>query len=591
MSDFGTVLITDSRIADLTSELAYSVQMGGAQNTAQSFSPTSATNSSIVTQIQIPSENIIVDRHIVVRSTINLTISIGNATTGGQVPPGQLAFNLGVTDALQSFPFNRLISTSQATINNCSVSSNTQDILDGLLRFNNSDELYRYNSTTPALVDQAYANYSDGVNANNNPLGNYGDASYDLNQIPRGAFPVTVNSVVHYITAGGTDNSLTSTNVNDYWVIQVQTSVREPLLCLSPFIWSDPAYNSQGLVGINNMSFNFSLDSTCKRVWSTAYDYAGPYSVSLGWAGVNGGNAFTDIFFDLILLSSQSSQLIASKNVCPYFDYPRYLTNAGGTPLCQPGVQTEITSNTIQISQIPDYFVIYARIPMTQQTPQNTCSFFTINGVSCNFNNASGLLSSYTSAQLWEASIAAGSNQSFTEWSGKALQNNVDGKGTVVGTTGSLLVINPSMLLSLPNYLSCGSLGNFQFQIRLNVTNNYASAVSPEIVIITANSGIFVTQQGQSSTFTGILTKEMVLSTAGGKNVPEISKVEYERQVGGKILNRGLAMQIKHFKRIATKPMLYGGGDGASSNLSGGVMSMGLSGAGIKRTKLSNLIK
>lgn len=134
MSDFGTVLITDSRIADLTSELAYSVQMGGAQNTAQSFSPTSATNSSIVTQIQIPSENIIVDRHIVVRSTINLTISIGNATTGGQVPPGQLAFNLGVTDALQSFPFNRLISTSQATINNCSVSSNTQDILDGLLR-------------------------------------------------------------------------------------------------------------------------------------------------------------------------------------------------------------------------------------------------------------------------------------------------------------------------------------------------------------------------------------------------------------------------------------------------------------------------
>jgi hypothetical protein len=77
MSDFGTVLITDSRIADLTPELSYAVQMGGAQNTAQSFAPTSATNSSIVTQIQIPSENIIVDRHIVVRSTIKLTISIG----------------------------------------------------------------------------------------------------------------------------------------------------------------------------------------------------------------------------------------------------------------------------------------------------------------------------------------------------------------------------------------------------------------------------------------------------------------------------------------------------------------------------------
>ena len=466
------------------------------------------------------------------------------------------------------------------------MSSNTQDIIDGLLRFNNSDELYRYNSTTPSLVDQAYASYIDGVNANNNPLGNYGDASYDLNQVPRGAFPVTVNSVVHQITGAGTDGSLTSTNVDDYWVIQVEFSVKEPLLCLSPFIWSDPAYNSQGLVGVNNMSFNFSLDSTCKRVWSSAYDYGGPYTVSLGWAGINGGNAFTDIFFDLILLSSQPSQLISSKNVCPFFDYPRYLTNSNGTAVCQPGVETQITSNTIQISQIPDYFIIYARIPMTQQTPLNTCSFFTINGVSCNFNNASGLLSSYTSAQLWEASVAAGSNQSFTEWSGQALLNAPDGEGSIIGTTGSLLVINPSMLLSLPNYLSCGSLGNFQFQLRLNVTNNYASAVAPEIVIITANSGIFVSQQGQSSTFTGILTKEMVLSTAQGKNVPEISKVEYERQVGGKLLNRGIAVQMKHLKRIATKPM-FGGGQGLISQPSGGMMTGGIS----RKTKLSNLIK
>ena len=546
MSAFGTVLIEDSRIGDLTPELSYSVVSGGAQVTAQSFAPTSATNSSVVFSIQVPSENIVLDRALTITTTLNLTIQIGSAAAGADIAVGDLAFNLGETDSFQSFPFNKLITTAQSTINNCSVSSNEQDIIDALLRMNNSRELYRYNSTTPSLPDQAYNSYAASVGATNSPLASYNTASYDLDQVPLGAFPVLVNNVTHYRAAGGTDGSLVSTNVADYWVIQVQTTVHEPLLTLSPWIWSNPEFNAQGLCGINNLSFNFTIDSTCKRVWSSAYSGGGPYTVSLGWAGVNGGNAFSNMIMNFEFLSTQPSQLVSSKNVCPYYDFPRYISNANGTPNIAAAASATITSNTIQINQIPDLFLVYARIPMSQQTVLDPAAFLSINSVSVNFNNASGLLASFTKPQLWRLSTRNGLNMSWPEWNGQALVNAANGQGVLVGTTGSILTISPSLDLSLPNYCSNGSLGNFQVQFQVNVTNTFGFAIAPELVIVCCNSGILVNEQGQSSTFTGILTKQMVLDTCESKEVPAISSVVYERMVGGKMLHRGIGKHIKH---------------------------------------------
>jgi len=593
MSTFGTCLIVDPIIGDITPELVYAVQSGAAQKTAQSFQATSASNSSIVFSIQVPSENIVVDRAVTVSATVYLTVNIGNATTGGGVAPGELAFNLGLTDSLQAFPLNKLFTTCQSTINNVSVSSNEQDIVDALLRMNNSRELYRYNSTTTSLPDQAYLNYEDAVLANNNPLASYNTASYDVDQIPRGAFPVTVGlptqgfPIVHYITGGGTDDSLVSTDVDDYWVIPISFTTIEPLLTLSPFTWCDPEYNAQGLVGINNMSFNFTIDNSCKRVWSSAFEYTGPYSVSLGIAGLNNNNPFQNVQMQFEFLSTQPTQIVASKNVCPYYDYARYISNANGGTTFTQGVPATFTSNTIQINQIPDYFIVFARIPMAQQTVLNSASFLTINNVSVNFNNASGLLSSFSQNQLWNMSRKAGLNQNFDEWRGTALRNAIDGAGELVYTTGSILVIDAASL-SLPSYLVAGNLGNFQFQITLNMTSYYTAAVTPELVIITANSGIFCSESGTSTTFTGILTKELTLSTQEQKDTPAISRVADERMIGGKMLHRGIARHPKyvaqHMKKMSGAGYVSGvSGAGYSGAISGGAMH--------KKSKLHKLIR
>ena len=86
----------------------------------------------------------------------------------------------------------------------------------------------------------------------------------------------------------------------------------------------------------------------------------------------------------------------------------------------------------------------------------------------------------------------------------------------------------------------------FQVQFQVNVTNTFGFAIAPELVIVCCNSGILVNEQGQSSTFTGILTKQMVLDTCESKEVPAISSVVYERMVGGKMLHRGIGKHIKH---------------------------------------------
>jgi len=79
-----------------------------------------------------------------------------------------------------------------------------------------------------------------------------------------------------------------------------------------------------------------------------------------------------------------------------------------------------------------------------------------------------------------------------------------------------------------------GSLGNFNLQINLQVYNQFPYGITPEIVIIPINSGIFVNERGTSSTYTGILTKADVLSASAQEPYYQTS---VKRMVGGSFLD------------------------------------------------------
>jgi hypothetical protein len=575
-ADFKTTLIKDARLADITDELTYAVASGASSNTYQQFSAVSTSNSAISFNIQVPSENIVVSREVLLDTDIYFTISVTNVVVGGT------AFNYGVSDAPQCFPLNSLFTTCSSQINNTNVSCNLQDVLPSILRLNNNRELYRYNGMCPVLPDQSYKQFLNGVNTSNNALGDFQDQSYDGDLLPRGAFPIQNFAMVHNIFGGGQDASPISTNVADTWTITGFIHVTEPLLGLSPFIYGEPEYNKQGLVGVNAMSFVFNIDSSCKRFWSTS-NLTYNYSVALGTQAQP--NPFQNCRMLVNFLSSQPSDLLSAKNVVPYMDLPRYLSLQSATAPMAPGGSASFSSQNIQINQLPDYFIINVRKPMSQQTVKDTSSFLRINSISVNLNNTSGLLSSATPQDLWRISVNNHSTQSWAEFSGQvSVANNNTGLGSIVSTTGSLLILSPAYDLSLPDYLSCGSIGQYNFQFQINVTNTDNVNVTPEICIICVNSGIFTTLSGSSNIYTGILTKQMVLDAkTSEESVDPVSSVQYKRLVGGALLNR-ISSAVKRMPKNVKRKVGLGVGAPAFSG-SGVIMGSGKKG----KSKLESL--
>lgn len=649
MSDFSTILIEDSRIANITDKETFAVMSGASQCTYQSFNATSTSSSSIVFNCQVPSENIIIDRHLLMQSTVTLTLTLNANNYQTQ---SVLAFNYGLSDSLQAFPLNSLCNSQQCSINNTTISQNTKDILPMILKMYDKRKLNRYNSICPSLPDSYYAYYADGLGTLNNVLAGYNNQSLDEDFTPRGGFAVNILSVTHtYNTitytntkvtnssgvttsdtntqtssvAGTSDTYLVmpagstgtvvsennedgtttttttgSTYTQNTFVIVLQFTTTEPFIALSP--WTNTNANNQaGLVGINNISFNLSIDSMCKRVFSTM----NPYISSIALGGTVNGTTIqpfidTKLLFNFLSLQPESYKKISSKNCVPYLDFPRYLSVSSTTSAISSLGTSTLTSNNLQLSQIPDLILITVRKPMVDQTWADSSSFLTIKKISITFNNASGLLSSANAQQLYLMSYKNGSGQSFYEFSGTAKNNytgaiyvnstnsieyntddldNLVGKGDTVATTGSMLVINPSLDLSLPAYLSNSSLGQYNFTFTIDVYNQFNTALTPEICVITVNSGIFTTQLGSSVINTGLLTKEEVLKTK--EQHPTIDTTDHKRYLGGSLSNFGMSNILKLVKKIP-----YLNDDKVSDaiiNNAGSLSGAGVSGGRIKR--------
>jgi hypothetical protein len=579
-SDFKTVLVKDPTLADITTDLVYAVKSGANSTTYQPFVATSSSNSVQVYNVQVPSENIVVGRDALISTPLQFRINIS------AVPVGQNAISWGQTASLQAFPLASIMNTASATINNSTTSCNLQDVLPQILRLNNNRELFRHNGMCPSLPDQEFGVYSDAFGANSSPLAGFANKSYDGDLAPRGAHPCFVQ-VDRYVNGVYTDHSIVSTDaVTNTWVVTVFTVSTEPIF-LSPFIYADPENNKQGMLGVNNMAFTFNINSSLNRLVS----YGGPGVVPLAGGvqpGVgldpDGGKWLADdnlfrmtygVASNLLnppsggpsillrLLSSQPSDRLATRNVVPYFDLPRYLSSVNAGAAIAANTVASVTSQSIQLAQLPDYFIIVARKSMATQTVKDTSSFLTIRSISINLNNQSGLLSSASANDLWRLSTKNQSQQAFSEFCGKATVASAAGASALVPTTGSLLVISPTDL-SLPDNLAPGSLGAFSMQFTAQVFNQFGVGVpNVELCVIACNSGIMVLNQGTTNIYTGMLTRDAVDRAKDSRPV-----LMPDRMVGG-MLNRGLMMHPRRF-------------------MSGSAMSAGAQSAGAK-SKLSSM--
>jgi uncharacterized membrane protein YgcG len=543
--DFVKVLVKDDRL-NVTDAVSYAVHKGGQNMTSAQFNAISQTPSSVTFNIQVPSEQTIIDRRILWSSTVLLKMTVvGTASNAGLMP-----INVALTDALAPFPLHQLASVMTATINNNSVSINIRDVLPALLRFNDRRELQRYNGYTPVAYD-LLAQYPDGVGTNLNSLGGWNNTS-DNDLISRGAW------ALDGITSApaGTQNytalpavlvpptPLVNGASQDIWV---QFTVSEPLL-ISPFIFCDPKTNNQGFYGVQNMNMVFNIGDA-SRVWRTcgynALSGGGLPQTPYGNTWISAMNVvnFTNTKLIFNFLTPHPSDLMPARNAVPYYELPRFITSAqtsqGGyvpsTANASPAV-FQLTTSSLQLNQIPDKLIIQVRNPLASTSWGQPDAFLCIKGISINFNNQSGILASATQQDLYRYSVENGSNQSWFEFSGYAtVPDASSGAGRKIPTSGSLLVLEFGKDIQLTeDYYASGSLGNFNLQVNLQCYNQYSYAITPEIVLITMNSGLFVNERGTSSTYTGILTKQDVLEASAQEPMFQSS---VKRLVGGGFLD------------------------------------------------------
>jgi hypothetical protein len=509
--DFKKVLVKDPRLL-CTDSINYAVVKGGQNVTSSEFLATSQSNSSHVYNIQVPSEQTIVDRRVMWESEVTLKIT----STAGK-PGGIPLIQYGLRDSLGPFPLHYLTSVMTATINNSSVSINMRDVLASILRFNDRAELSRYNGMTPTAYD-TYGDYSQGVGAINNPLGSWVNTDNNNDYSPRGSWVLEGYGTTTAL--GGEAPPVAGGAGQDYYV---KFKVTEPLL-LSPFIFAKPMTNAQGFYGIQNMNFVFNIGDA-SRAWRSADNWK---SVSVV--------QFENSRLIFNFLTPHPSDLLPARNVVPYYELPRYITNVAVNAADEASVS--VSTNTLQLNQIPDKLILFVRKQISSQGVSDPDCFFPIESVSINFNNQSGILSSARQTDLYRYSVENGSNQSWPEFYGNA--NVVDpatGRGALIRTSGSMLILEFGKDIQITeDFYASGSLANINLQVRLGIKNNTGALLNEtlEIVLITMNSGVFICERGTSSQFTGILDKQAVLEAS---SQVAYSMNEMKRLVGGSFLD------------------------------------------------------
>lgn len=567
MNEFEPKLVLDSRINDITDKIDVAVESSAAQSTYQPFRSVNSSNSSITFNVNVPSENIAIDRRILIQTDLNFEVYI----TGGTVA-GETVFEWGRTDGLGQFPLNSLFSQVQATINNVSVSSPVEDIMPSLLRLCDQKEVSKYNLTTASYLDQNFASLTGCEDYLSNPLAGMYAVGLDATVMPRGV--IVPKSIVIEQSGFEADGTTAITDANkssafcaadgNTFKISITVSLTEPILFLSPFAGLVKSHDDACLLGINNMNIICNIRSNLGGLYKTTKNYS--HSVSLGF---NGASGFSEpkLLMNLLTLQPEQYSRINTRNVLAIQDYPRFVSTHSGT--IADGVNTNFTFPIIQLNQVPDTILVFVRPPRSFTSPtgdqyKRQTGYFSIQSATISFNNQSGILSSATKEELYNLSKENGSKQSFADFVGQA---NFAAEGTKA-SQGSLLVLKPAYNFNLPTFLSGGSLGQFGLQITLNATNFLSYAVeNPEMVVVVVNSGLMVTQQGSSSLYSGLLTKNMVLETKQQK--PVIDSSSYHSFIGGSIqeaCSTGLRKVLKkHYGKGYSGGGMSGGSIGAEA--------------------------
>ena len=526
------VLGVNVPVLDIDVKPEYAIIHSGNYVQYKQYQSTSYSVNSFQFSAPPPSEKILVDRKVLLRVPVTITIN-GTAGSSG------VMWNLGL-DALRAYPLATNLQTIQATINNSTATIQSSDVIQALLRYHNPEAMREVEySLTPSQLDNAQ-NYADVAPLTiRNPLGNYEDAD-DITH--RGAFPYQIS-----------DN----------------TSTQAVIQCtLAEYIYLSPFYfgfgDSKGFYGVRTMDFNFTWNANLSRFISHATDLEGIGSTI---SSVNVVFGQPSLLFQYV-----TPPLTMPRPVS--ISYPYYVVNRfpSGPTLVNSNTTADISSNNIQLNSIPRRMYIFARQQNSDQNQNTTDTFAEIQNISIQFENYSGLLASASEQDLYNISKTNGLNMSWTDWTGGPVQ----GSGAPYGTCGSVLCICPGKDIGLPDNLSSGVVGQFMFQYNIRIRNpnigpNAPLNINYMLYLITVDEGIWTIENGQSIAQGQGVISQMDVLNARGKPWVSYDDVAYA-QGSGKFfssLKNHMKRRMRNSDMKADGGVAVGGVPGSGVNVAG----------------------
>jgi hypothetical protein len=566
-ADIEKLAVLDSRIVQ--SRPKFAVEKGALSITNAPFNAIAATSSQHTYNVYVPSENVFVDRKVLWSSTcfMSATLTLASIPAVGDslVVPGR-------DFALSMLPLNSLATTISATINDTTSVINSQDVMYPVLRLADKKR-NRLVRTAPTMFDK-WANYNDAYGTLGNPLQAYdGTVEYDnvnngalaslvfttndgtpLPNVPTGGAGTIAFPTATYSCVNGIPTYAPAVNAGLVHTIYFRWRSAEPIV-LSPFVFADEYEWDTGLFGINNIQLIMNIQSDPRRVIRQT-QRAGRTLTNIAYNNlVAGGNVFQQSVLNCQFLTPSLDVPLPPKSVVPYMEFPRYITQYQNGEI-EPGKTGQIISQTITLPCIPDLLIVYCKpssyglndadwyFPLASRNDNVS------NPLSINFDNFSGLLSSMTTEQLYNMSVKNGLEMDWNNFIGQAHSSagsypalpgastsviapqnySARQQGQVVPLVGSVLVLKPSQDITLQSGQAPSLVGNFTLQFNLTVKNTSDINQTPQLYVITANSGFFESIRGSSRIIKGVLSEQDIISAP---LAPMGVRSELDRMVGG----------------------------------------------------------
>ncbi len=426
--------------------------------TFDSFQLNAPPVSNIIT-INPPSNQTIVDRLLKVRYYLEVKVSGGD-------------LEIGSNDCLRQLPANSLIDVTSLKINGETVSDNTGDILHARLCYGNEADDRRKTWSTSAAQPDQYQQLDDylALGTNRNVAAEYGE------------------------------NAMEPTRASvSYEVVDAQTvrfEIVEPIF-ISP-MFDGCGRQREGLVNVNEIHLNLRFKSDTQRILTCAPRLApGVNITSVSCVQYRAPEVL------VCYLTPDNLQPIPAVQTLGYSKPRQYLRQIA-TPYTPGEVRREFT-DSVRLSQIPRYMMLFARRSEATSTFDKPDSFLKIKSVRINWNNESSLLSGASTQDLYEISRRNGCNLSWPQWSKHR---------------GSVFMCEYGKDIGLSSGLAPGCQGSYTVQCDVEFENVSSDDYTATFYMVLFNIGSFSIAQNSARSSLGNLSPSMVLAASQGHHVP-----------------------------------------------------------------------